>query len=107
MAAAASFPLQPDRWRCLLCAVPIHARTNGLEGDAYAPLLDTAPDRTGSLLLTLRRAGIPAYAAPTPRRRPGARVGSDRIWVQVWERARAEDVVRGELMATRRPDRRG
>jgi hypothetical protein len=86
--------------------VPVHARTNGLEGDAYAPLLDSAPDRTGGLLLALRRAGIPAYAAPTPPRRPGARLGSDRIWVQVWERARAEDVVR-ELMATRRHDRRG
>ena len=105
MVAAASFPLPVDRWRNLLCAVPVQARTNGLEADAYAPLLDTAPERTGGLLLALRRAGVPAYAAPTPRRRPRARVGTDRIWVQVWERARAEDVVRRELLPTRRPNR--
>jgi hypothetical protein len=82
--------------------VPHGARHNGLEGDAYVPLLDLDPALTGGLLLALRRAGIAAYAAPTPPRRRGQRRLTDRIWVEVWGRGRAEDVVRAELPRTRR-----
>ncbi len=97
MTAAASSPLQPGRWRHLLTDVPSAARHNGLDGDAYVPLLDLAPALTEGMLLALRRAGIAAYAAPTPRRRPGRRPTTDRVWVVVWGRGRAEDVVRAEL----------
>jgi hypothetical protein len=102
MGAAFSSPLQPGAARRALAHVPPTARRNGLEADAYVPLLDLTPALTDGLLLALRRAGIAAYAAPTPRRRPGARVTTDRIWVEVWGRARAEDVVRAELPRTRR-----
>jgi hypothetical protein len=105
MVAAASSPYQPGPGRYRFGEVPARARTNGLglDGEMYVPLLDTAPERTDGLLLALRRAGIPAYAAPTPRRRPRSRPGTDRIWVQVWGRARAEDVVHAEFTPTRRP----
>jgi hypothetical protein len=97
MAGVASFLLHPDSWGHRLGDVPHGARRNGLDGDAYVPLLDLAPTLTDGLLLALRRAGIAAYAAPTPRRRPGGRPTTDRVWVEVWGRGRAEDVVRAEL----------
>ena len=96
MTAAASSPLQPDRWRHLLTDVPATTPTTASTATRTSPY-DLAPALTEGLLLALRRAGIAAYAAPTPRRRPGRRPTTDRVWVEVWGRGRAEDVARAEL----------
>jgi hypothetical protein len=79
---------------------------NGLDAQAWAPLVDADAGVAVLLLDTLRDADIAAYAArlgPPGRGRPGrGRPGTSlRLWVDTWCHARAEDVVRPLLLRYR------
>jgi hypothetical protein len=75
---------------------------NGLDAETWAVLIDA--DASGLILLldTLRAAGIAAYAARPDRL--GRRLPRSvfRIWVDTWNHARAEDMIRETLMKQRR-----
>ncbi|MFL6074853.1 MAG: hypothetical protein ACJ73S_15765 [Mycobacteriales bacterium] len=101
-------PLEPDRWarqQGVPAQVPYGGYGNGLAAEAYAPFLDLDPPRARMLLLSLRRAGVAAYAAPVDRWRRRTQPVA-RVWVDVATRPVAEDVVRAELPA-QPPDRPG
>jgi hypothetical protein len=96
-----SAPLGPDRWAQLRggpAQLPFGGYGNGLEAEAYAPFLDLDPPRARMLLLSLRRAGVAAYAAPLDRWRRRSQPAA-RVWMDVATRPVAEDVVRAELPA--------
>jgi len=52
--------------------LPADGRGNGLDDDAWAPVLEVSQQIVPELLNVLRAAGVPAYAAPA--RSPGARL---------------------------------
>jgi hypothetical protein len=65
---------------------------NGLDAEAWAVIADADIAGVRPLLVALRRAGIPAYAARLTWR--GPRVPwRCRIWVDTWAWSRAQDVV--------------
>lgn len=74
---------------------PFGARTNGLTALSWVPLVDVTPALAGPLLTALYEHGIPACT-----RAPNARLGGrrrsrvQRVWVDVVDRARAEDITR-------------
>lgn len=73
---------------------PFGACTNGLAACSWVPLLDAFPPFSRELLSALRERGIAACAgAAGPRWRRQDR-NVDRVWVDVVDRARAEDVLR-------------
>lgn len=80
--------------RDALALPPFGARTNGLAACSWVPLLDVLPHIGRRLLSALGEHGIPACAAPIEplRRRRGRML--HRVWVDVVERGRAEDVTR-------------
>lgn len=77
-----------------LARPPFGACTNGLPACSWVPLLDAFPPFSRELLSALRERRIAACAgAPGARwRRQERKV--DRVWVDVVDRARAEDVLR-------------
>jgi len=76
---------------------------NGLGADTWTVLVDADAGQLILLLDALAEAGIAAYAARLDRM--GRRVPSPvfRIWVDTWTHAHAEDVIRKELLRSRRP----
>lgn len=78
-------------------------RDNGLTAEHFVALRDVDPRLVGTLLETLRLAGIAAYAAPTPHRMGGyldvrmPERPTDRLWVDGARRADASTLVEGEL----------
>ncbi len=81
-----------------LCWLPAGGRGNGLDDDAWAPVLEISAAAVSSVLAALGSASVPAYAAPGgwagPRcsgrdREPG----SCQLWVGASAYGRAEAVL--------------
>jgi hypothetical protein len=74
--------------------LPAHGHGNGLDDQAWAPVLDVDASIMGPLLEALRAAGVPAYAATD---RPSQSMQGDwptyRIWVGTSAYGRAEDTL--------------
>jgi len=70
---------------------------NGIDDDAWAPILDVSADIVAPLLAALRTAGVPAYAAgaaPAPARASrAARPPGRRLWVGTSAYGRAEETL--------------
>lgn len=87
----------------------VQAAYRPLTAAAWALLIDVDEQVVDPLLRALLIAEIPAHAAPRPgplgRRLRARSPDIWRLWVEVWTRAHAEDVVRRELSwrAGRRP----
>jgi hypothetical protein len=75
---------------------------NGLVAHTWAELIDTGSSDLILVLDTLHNAGIAAYAARTGTLGRLRAAPVFRIWVDTWERARAEDVIRPALLRYRR-----
>jgi hypothetical protein len=69
---------------------------NGLDDDAWAPILEVPGDLVVPLLAALRAAGVPAYAAgatPAAGRAGPARAPGCRLWVGSSAYGRAEETL--------------
>lgn len=64
MTAAASIPAQSPGFRGRLWWLPGDGCGNGIDDDAWAPVLEVVYQAVPVLLGILREAGVPAYAAP-------------------------------------------
>jgi hypothetical protein len=98
MSASISRPVWSPQRFGRLWWLPRHGRGNGLDDDAWAPILDVPADLVTPLLAALRAATVPAYAAaaPVPPARRAARAPaapSYRIWVGSSAHARAEETL--------------
>jgi len=66
MPASASRPARPqDRFERLWW-LPPNGRGNGIDDQAWAPVVDVSAGAVTRLLAALRAAGVPAYAASAP-----------------------------------------
>ena len=95
----------PYTWLGRLNIAPFGARTNGLPGLSWVPLLDLDPNDANAALEALREVRVAACVAPQPaparsRLRRDARPIL-RLWVDVTGRAVAEDLLRALLPAPR------
>jgi len=81
---------------------------NGLDDDAWAPILEVTGDQVAPLLAALGEAGVPAYAAPAAKRLGAAAANRPRdyqLWVGSSAHGRAEETL---IKALRRvPGRAG
>jgi hypothetical protein len=68
--------------------LPSGGISNGIDDDAWAPILDVSADQVKPLLAALRQAGVPAYAAR--RRGTGS---SYQLWVGSSAHGRAEETL--------------
>ena len=64
MTAPVSIPAQQSEPRGRLWWLPADGCGNGIDDDAWAPVLEIACQAVPVLLAVLRDAGVPAYAAP-------------------------------------------
>jgi hypothetical protein len=64
MPAPVSVPAQPTERRGRLWWLPADGCGNGLDDEAWAPILEVSHQAVSALLDILREADIPAYAAP-------------------------------------------
>jgi hypothetical protein len=79
--------------------LPANGHGNGLDDEAWAPIIDADADTARRLLTALRDLRIPAYAAPLPAargvrhraRRPGG--PACRLWVGTSAYGRAEQAL--------------
>jgi hypothetical protein len=78
---------QPQRFGRLWW-LPSGGIGNGIDDDAWAPILDVTTDLVAPLLAALREAGVPGYAA----RRRGAEPGYQ-LWVGSSAHGRAEEAL--------------
>jgi hypothetical protein len=97
MSASVSRPLAQPRRFGKLWWLPSGGLSNGIEDDAWAPILDVTADLVEPLLAALREAGTPGYAAAVTRRAPrrrhaGAGPGY-RLWVGSSAHGRAEETL--------------
>jgi hypothetical protein len=97
MPASVSRPLAQPRRFGKLWWLPSGGISNGLEDDAWAPILDVTADLVEPLLAALREAGAPGYAAAVTRRRSARRhAGAEcgcRLWVGSSAHGRAEETL--------------
>lgn len=88
MSASVSRPVtQPQRFGRLWW-LPSCGISNGIDDDAWAPILEVNADHVTLLLVALREAGVPAYAA---RRRAAGT--SYQLWVGSSAHGRAEETL--------------
>jgi hypothetical protein len=88
MSASIARPVtQPQRFGRLWW-LPSGGIGNGIDDDAWAPILDVSADLVVPLLAALREAGVPGYAA----RRRGAESGYQ-LWVGSSAHGRAEEAL--------------
>lgn len=88
MSASVSRPVtQPQRFGRLWW-LPSGGISNGIDDDAWAPILDVTAGEVTLLLAALRAAGVPAYAAHSR-----ATEASYRLWVGSSGHARAEETL--------------
>jgi hypothetical protein len=98
MSGSISRPVpQPQRFGRLWW-LPPGGMGNGIEDEAWAPILEVSADHVAPLLAALRAAGVPAYAAaasPAPSRRTArAPTGPGyRLWVGASAYGRAEETL--------------
>jgi hypothetical protein len=84
-------------------------RDNGLRCAGYQPVADLDPRIADAMLVTLRAAGIAAYAAPTPAASGGygelrlPSVPTDRLWVDGEQLERARELLDGETTGVPNP----
>jgi hypothetical protein len=64
MTAPVSRPMAYTRRRGRLWWLPADGYGNGLDDDAWAPVLEISEQVVPALLDVLRQAGVPGYAAP-------------------------------------------
>lgn len=64
MTASVSIPAQQTGSRGRLWWLPGNGRGNGIDDDAWAPVLEVIHQAVPVLLEVLREAGVPAYAVP-------------------------------------------
>ena len=83
MTAPVSRPFAHARQSGRLWWLPADGRGNGLDDDAWAPVLEISRQVVPALLEVLREAGVPAYAAPadTRLRSRTEHPESYRLWV--------------------------
>jgi hypothetical protein len=97
MPAPVSRPLAQPRRFGKLWWLPSGGISNGIEDDAWAPILDVTADLVEPLLAALREAGAPGYAAAVTRRRaPRRHAGAEsgyRLWVGSSAHGRAEETL--------------
>jgi hypothetical protein len=80
-------------------------RDNGLRCAGYQPVADLDPRIADAMLVTLRAAGIAAYASPTPAASGGygelrlPPVPTDRLWADAEQLERARELLAGETAA--------
>jgi hypothetical protein len=98
MMAPVSRPAVHAGQRGRLWWLPADGHGNGLDDQAWAPVLEITEQVVPQVLSILRDAGVPAYAAPA--RRPGARLRDPaqaaegwRLWVGASAHGRAEDAL--------------
>jgi len=88
MSASVSRPVtQPQRFGRLWW-LPSGGISNGIDDDAWAPILEVTADEVTPLLAALRTAGVPAYAA-----HGRAADASYQLWVGSSAHARAEETL--------------
>jgi hypothetical protein len=93
--SAASKPLECAGQAGRLWWLPAGGRSNGLDDDSWAPVLEVSDEVVLRVLEVLRDAGVPAYAAPARlaaarlRDRSGRPAGCQ-LWVGASAYARAE-----------------
>jgi hypothetical protein len=96
MAASVSRPVtQPQRFGRLWW-LPPGGIGNGIDDDAWAPILEVSPDDVEPLLAALREAGVPAYAVRRSRTERGHRRRTERrcqLWVGSSAHGRAEETL--------------
>ena len=102
MSASIARPVAQPRRFGRLWWLPSGGIGNGIDDDAWAPILEVSADQVKPVLAALRRAGVPGYAA---RRRGTAR--SYQLWVGSSAHGRAEETLIRTLPAGHwpRPDR--
>jgi hypothetical protein len=98
MPASIQRPVQHPGGPGQLWWLPANGRGNGLDDDAWAPIVDTNADVVGRLLTALRHLQIPAYAAPltahgVPHRARRAPWPRWRLWVGSSAYGRAEQAL--------------
>jgi len=109
MSASISRPVRQPQRSGRLWWLPSGGLGNGIDDDAWAPILEVGAD----LVAPLRAVGVPAYAAetpPTPARRAArtAAVPCYGIWVGTSAHGRAEETLITVLSSLiGQPDRRG
>jgi hypothetical protein len=88
-------------------------RDNGLRCAGYQPLADLDPRIADAMLVTLRAAGIAAYASPTPAASGGygelrlPSLPTDRLWADGEQIERARELLAGETSAEAGPAETG
>jgi hypothetical protein len=98
MPASISRPMARPRRFGKLWWLPPGGISNGIDDDAWAPILDVSADQVKPLLGALRQAGVPAYAA---RRR--ATASGYQLWVGSSAHGRAEETLIRALGLLGRP----
>jgi hypothetical protein len=98
MSASISRPVQQSQRCGRLWWLPPGGQGNGLDDEAWAPILEVGPGIVTPLLAALLAAGVPAYAASTQagpsRRRARAAAPCDyRVWVGTSAYSRAVDTL--------------
>jgi len=98
MSASVQWSVEQLRPFGRLCWLPAGGRGNGLDDDAWAPVLEISQAAVPSVLAALGSASVPAYAAPGgsagPRCSGRAREpGSCQLWVGASAYGRAEVVL--------------
>jgi hypothetical protein len=85
-------------------------RDNGLRCAGYQPVADLDPRIADAMLVTLRAAGIAAYASPTPAASGGygelrlPSLPTDRLWADGEQIERARELLAGETAVDPAPD---
>jgi hypothetical protein len=88
MLASVSRPVTQAQRFGRLWWLPSGGIGNGIDDDAWAPILDVTADQVRPLLAALRTAGVPAYAAHSR-----AAETSYQLWVGSSAHARAEETL--------------
>ncbi len=88
MSAPISRPVTQPQQFGRLWWLPSGGISNGIDDDAWAPILEVTADQVPPLLAALRKAGVPAYAAHSR-----AMETSYQLWVGSSAHARAEETL--------------
>jgi hypothetical protein len=99
MSASISRPAAVPQRFGRLWWLPSGGLDNGLDDEAWAPILEVPRDIVVPLLAALRAAGVPAYAADPAGARHGVRPPGCKLWVGSSAHGRAEETLIAVLPA--------
>jgi hypothetical protein len=109
MTAPVTRPAVQTGRRGRLWWLPAGGQGNGLDDQAWAPVLEVSGAIVAVLLDVLRQAGVPAYAAPAHRAhraglrpRDGGKPDSYQLWVGVGAYGEAESALMTAMPSIRR-----